>query len=89
MGEGKGKDAGFVVGLGRLAINLWPYPLPLDQTGFLTLTLTVTKGPFSWFEGDVSEIKHYLKDIVFFDPRREPSIIFGRICLFQPIISGF
>lgn len=24
MGEGKGKDAGFVVGLGRLALNLRP-----------------------------------------------------------------
>ena len=24
MGEGKGKDAGFVAGLGHLALNLWP-----------------------------------------------------------------
>jgi hypothetical protein len=24
MGEGKGKDAGFVVGLGHLALSLWP-----------------------------------------------------------------
>jgi len=24
MGEGKGKDAGFVVGLSHLALSLWP-----------------------------------------------------------------
>jgi hypothetical protein len=24
MGKGKGKDAGFVVGLGHLALNPWP-----------------------------------------------------------------
>jgi hypothetical protein len=34
-------------------------------------------------------ISIYSKEILLFGPRREPPIIFLRISLFQPIISGF
>jgi hypothetical protein len=34
---GKGEDAGFVEGLGQMALNTDHRPLPFNETGFLTL----------------------------------------------------
>jgi len=42
-----GRDASFVAGLCHRSLNLYTSPLPLNQTGLLTLTITYCQ--FLWF----------------------------------------